>query len=1043
MATHIVGGEFELQHLSGYNYRLYFNLYFDQVNGLPGAKDPFVDVNIFEKGTDKLIKTIRLNRKSETNLNYTNVGCTTSDLKTSKLVYFEDIYLDPSIYTSPAGYYMVWERCCRNGTITNIVTPGESGTTFYMEFPAVVKNGTFFKNSSPKLPAPPSDYACVDELFYYNFKSTDSDGDELVYDLVDPLNGHSSPSSIIPPPISAPYPEINWLPGHSKDNQIQGNPALNIDSQTGRLTVNPGFVGLYVFGVRCQEFRNGVKIGEVRRDFQLLVKACSKNESPEISAKLTDNTTPYVKGQVLKIGGTDSRCIKVYFTDPDKDEPLTLTAVPVNFSNNFFSLSGTTSGVVNTVTGERVLEASLCLDKCFSTNGEVYLLDLIVSDNGDNGCGLPKQDTLRVSLQVEPLPDQPPVISLSPNKRVITVEAGDIINFDVLGFDPDNEEVTLSAVGKNFDLNTQNITFETRTGVGQVTSPFTWQIDCKAINEPSYQIEFTATSSCGEDIKSTTIVEIRTRRYDIVNNVATAEQSICSGQTPISLTGSMPSGGKVAYTYTWEASTTSSTSGFTAAPGINNTQHHTSPALTRTTWFRRKVTSGLCSESLSEAVKVTVYEKVDNNTVSGTQTICINTAPALLTGSAPNGGSGNYGYLWEYSQESESTGFQPASGVNNEQSYQPGSLSQTTWYRRVVSSSPCESLPSQAVKITVVPSVTQNTISGNQLVCYGKAPAPLKGTLPMGGTGSFTYRWEYSTESATTGFSPAPGVNTSVDYTAPPLFRSTWYRRVVTSTPCESISNAVFVTVDPLPDPPTATGSIICPDETATLKASSPAASYILEWYDQATGGTLLHTGDTYTTPSLQVTTHYFVQTVNKNGCSSSERIKVTATVMPPTADAGPDRTIIQGNYVELRAKGGLTYSWSPTTSLSTPNAQNSVARPQETTTYTVTVTSEYGCIYTDEVIITVLPRIEPTNALTLNGDNINDTWHIRNIEYYPNCRVQVFTRWGAQIYDSKGYQEPWNGTHNGKPLPMAAYYYIIDLGMGEEPTAGSITLIK
>lgn len=99
--------------------------------------------------------------------------------------------------------------------------------------------------------------------------------------------------------------------------------------------------------------------------------------------------------------------------------------------------------------------------------------------------------------------------------------------------------------------------------------------------------------------------------------------------------------------------------------------------------------------------------------------------------------------------------------------------------------------------------------------------------------------------------------------------------------------------------------------------------------------------------------------------------------------------------------------------------------------------------MYTDEVTVTVLPRVEPTNAITMNGDQVNDTWHIRNIEHYPDCRVKIFTRWGALIYESQGYKEPWNGTHHGKSLPMAAYYYVIELGVGKEQVAGSITLIK
>jgi gliding motility-associated-like protein len=54
-----------------------------------------------------------------------------------------------------------------------------------------------------------------------------------------------------------------------------------------------------------------------------------------------------------------------------------------------------------------------------------------------------------------------------------------------------------------------------------------------------------------------------------------------------------------------------------------------------------------------------------------------------------------------------------------------------------------------------------------------------------------------------------------------------------------------------------------------------------------------------------------------------------------------------------------------------------------------------------------------------------------------------VFTRWGAKIFESSGYSIPWDGTHDGKQLPMAAYYYIIQLDDKEKPITGSITLIK
>jgi hypothetical protein len=161
------------------------------------------------------------------------------------------------------------ERCCRNSTINNIVEPENAGQTFYLEFPAVVRNGQPLINSTPKIFPPLSDYACINELFYFDFGGEDADGDSLVYEMVTPFNGSSTPAIPSPElPSSAPYSLIKWLPGLSTNNQIPGNPALTIDRRTGQLQVRPSQLGLFVFSIKCSEYRQGVKLGEVRRDFQ-------------------------------------------------------------------------------------------------------------------------------------------------------------------------------------------------------------------------------------------------------------------------------------------------------------------------------------------------------------------------------------------------------------------------------------------------------------------------------------------------------------------------------------------------------------------------------------------------------------------------------------------------------------------------------------------------------------------------------------------------------------------------------------------------------
>ncbi|WP_018478198.1 gliding motility-associated C-terminal domain-containing protein [Pontibacter roseus] len=509
-ATHIVGGEFEMEHRSGFTYRITLNLYFDDINGSPGALDPSILVRIFDKQSNRVQGDVRLPLRSDTYLTYTDIACTTGELRTRRLVYYQDVILPANVFSSPQGYYMVWERCCRNMTINNIQFPGEAAQAFYMEFPAITSGGVPFVNSSPRLFSPLSDYACANELFYYDFSGTDTDGDSLVYDMVTPLNGFSSSATgnEAPLPRPGPYPEVRWLPGYGSTNQIQGSPPIRIEAQTGRLTVRPASKGLFVFGVRVQEFRNGIKIGEVRRDFQLLVKDCPRNDTPAVVAKVAGQKNLYRQGEVLRITPDDARCLNIVFTDADPSSSLTLYARPVNFNSSNYTFSGVTTGVVNTTSVSDSLKATLCFAECFDTEGKVYRLDLIVKDNG---CSLPKQDTLQVSFVIEPIPNAPPTINLSKPDRVFFVEEGDVIDFDVLGFDPDEEEVTLSAAGKDFDIKTHQIEFENRSGVGRVTSPFSWQIDCQALQKKSYQIEFTVTSVvCEKPVTRTELIEVRT-----------------------------------------------------------------------------------------------------------------------------------------------------------------------------------------------------------------------------------------------------------------------------------------------------------------------------------------------------------------------------------------------------------------------------------------------------------------------------------------------------------------------------------------------------
>jgi gliding motility-associated-like protein len=108
---------------------------------------------------------------------------------------------------------------------------------------------------------------------------------------------------------------------------------------------------------------------------------------------------------------------------------------------------------------------------------------------------------------------------------------------------------------------------------------------------------------------------------------------------------------------------------------------------------------------------------------------------------------------------------------------------------------------------------------------------------------------------------------------------------------------------------------------------------------------------------------------------------------------------------------------------------------------YYITLRDAAGC-FADTLINLPLKFFIPT-GISPNGDNINDTWVIPGLNEYPDCVVTIYNQWGSLIFSSKGYQEVWDGSYQGSKLPSANYYYTIDLGKGNEPLTGKITLAR
>ncbi|MDG2504818.1 MAG: gliding motility-associated C-terminal domain-containing protein [Crocinitomicaceae bacterium] len=94
-----------------------------------------------------------------------------------------------------------------------------------------------------------------------------------------------------------------------------------------------------------------------------------------------------------------------------------------------------------------------------------------------------------------------------------------------------------------------------------------------------------------------------------------------------------------------------------------------------------------------------------------------------------------------------------------------------------------------------------------------------------------------------------------------------------------------------------------------------------------------------------------------------------------------------------------------------------------------------------DAMPISEFPFAVP-GGISPNGDNVNDSWLPMGFENYPNATVKVFDRWGQEVFYANSEMAPWDGRLDGKELPIADYYYIIDLGNGQQ-YHGVVTLKK
>ncbi len=274
----------------------------------------------------------------------------------------------------------------------------------------------------------------------------------------------------------------------------------------------------------------------------------------------------------------------------------------------------------------------------------------------------------------------------------------------------------------------------------------------------------------------------------IINSIyagtITENQTICYGGNPALFAVNAAASGPGTITYQWESSTDQAN--WTSITNATNATYDPPGPLNETTYYRRKTTStldGAACFDYTNPLEVTVQQQIADNTISGEQTICEGETPAGLTGNEVTSTQGaTIAYQWESSPNGTSSWTQITGATG--QNFQPGSLTNDLFFRRIVTSTlngnSCQNISN--TENVFVNNVNPGGIADYQEICLGDAPVTITSTSPATGDGTTTYSWFVSTEGPTGNFTEIlPQVSTET-YTPPAgTENTTWYRRVATS----------------------------------------------------------------------------------------------------------------------------------------------------------------------------------------------------------------------------------------------------------------------
>lgn len=274
-ATHIVGGELTYKHFGNDKYEIKLKLYIDCYNGSSAAiaQDQYAILTFYSGDSGNVLTQYcqSVLRNSPVRVSKTNYNCIkiAPDACVDAYEYITTLTIPPR----KDGYYVSFQRCCRNGSIVNLINPLSTGANFWTKMNDTLDIGY---NSSPVFKNLPPNFLCTNAPLIFDHSAIDPDGDSLVYEFFHPYTGGTTNGSR--PECNQtqkpPFSQILFSAGYSYNLAIPSSPAVSLNSATGMLKIVPTMAGQFVVGIVVKEFRKGKLIGFTQRDYQFNVQNC-------------------------------------------------------------------------------------------------------------------------------------------------------------------------------------------------------------------------------------------------------------------------------------------------------------------------------------------------------------------------------------------------------------------------------------------------------------------------------------------------------------------------------------------------------------------------------------------------------------------------------------------------------------------------------------------------------------------------------------------------------------------------------------------------